>query len=161
MTEPEKQFIIGINTEVERPEGWTAGQGGNLTFTASTLAADLAAALARAETAERHRDTWKAHTHLRTKQLAIVEANLADWRKRAEAAEARAEVFRIGVNNLATRIAALDAASRAVVDAVWSPHTNVYLARSLICRICRAPDGRHSQSCPVRALAALLDGEGA
>jgi hypothetical protein len=57
-----------------------------------------------------------------------------------------------------SRIAALEAAARAVVDAVWSPSTNVFLARSLICRICMAPDGRHSQSCPVGKLAALLEG---
>lgn len=54
------------------------------------------------------------------------------------------------------RITALTVAARAVVDAVWSPSTNVYLAGSLICRICMSPDGRHSQSCPVSALAALL-----
>jgi uncharacterized UPF0146 family protein len=55
------------------------------------------------------------------------------------------------------RAQALEAAAQAVVDAVWSPSTNVYLAGSLICRICMSPDGRHSPSCPVRTLTALLE----
>jgi hypothetical protein len=77
----------------------------------------------------------------------------ADW----ELFQPETAVFDIG--RLMGHIAGLEAAARAVVDAVWSPRTNVFLARSLICRICMAPDGRHSPSCPVRTLTALLDGD--
>lgn len=52
------------------------------------------------------------------------------------------------------RIAALEAAARAVVDAASFSSHNF----PLLCRICASPDGGHSQSCPVSALAALLEG---
>jgi hypothetical protein len=104
MTEPEKRFVIGINTEVERPAGWTAGQGGNLTFTVSTLAADLAAALARAEAAEAR------VKHLEAENAVGITQAIASVVTRDLTADDTA------------RIAALEAAARAVVD-VWTVPT--------------------------------------
>jgi hypothetical protein len=86
------------------------------------------------------------HSSVQAERIAALEAELKasrGWWERLRVTEAR--------------IAALEAAARAVVDAVWSPSTNVYLAGSLICRICMSPDGRHSPSCPVSTLAVLLE----
>jgi hypothetical protein len=89
-----------------------------------------------------------------------LDARLRVVARQLDGAERARNGWKASYDNCATdridmrkRIAALEAAARAVVDAA-SFSSNYF---PLLCRICAAPDAPHSQSCPVSSLAALLE----
>lgn len=146
MSEPEKHVVIGINTPVERPEGWTAGQGGNLTFTVSTLAADLARAEARIAALEAEVEEVAARALLRMH---------ADGERIAELEAANAALIDGAFEDNA-HYRALEAAANAVLAQsvfVYGTAGDPWCAqcgRSLSADV-------HSDTCGLGALAALLE----
>jgi hypothetical protein len=125
--------------------------------------------VARLRAAERHRDSWKQHTHLRTKQLAIVRDDLVKCKERVDAAEARVAILTDELNlsdrdaanaqemarAAEARVAALEAAARAVLPVCYDEETDGMIVAT-VCRACMSFEPTdHSEGCPVGALAAL------